>query len=89
MAFLSPEDKIIMNRNHLLYEAKQKAIELSEEYQPPKSREYNLPGPSGRVALELAVNDLILAGKATPHDKVVTRNYLGYIWRRYRPYTNR
>ena len=73
MAFLSPEDKIIMNRNHLLYEAKQKAIELSEEYQPPKPREYNLPGPSGRVALELAVNDLILAGKATPHDKVVTK----------------
>ena len=73
MAFLSPEDKIIMNRNYLLYEAKQKAIELSEEYQPPKPREYNLPGPSGRVALELAVNDLILAGKATPHDKVVTK----------------
>ena len=73
MAFLSPEDEIIMNRNHLLYEAKQKAIELSEGYQPPEPREYNLPGSSGRVALELAVKDLILAGKATPHDEVVTK----------------
>lgn len=73
MAFLSPQDKIVMNRNHLLYEAKQKALELSEGYKPPESREYNLPGPSGRVALELAVKDLILAGKATPHDEVVTK----------------
>jgi len=73
MAFLSPDDKIIMNRNHLLFQAKQKAIELSKGYEPPVPREYNLPGSSGRVALELAVKDLILAGKATPHDEVVTK----------------
>ena len=33
---------------------------------------YSLPGPSGKAALELAVNDLALSGKVTPYDIVVT-----------------
>jgi 3-hydroxyacyl-CoA dehydrogenase len=30
-----------------------------------------LPGPSGRIALEMAVDALRLKGVATPHDEVV------------------
>ena len=30
-----------------------------------------MPGPSGKVALDMAVNDLVKSGKASPYDKVV------------------
>ena len=78
MAFLAPDDKITMNRDRLLADAKARALELSEAYEPPEPRTYNLPGLSGRTALQLAVKDLTLSGQATPHDVVVT-NELAWI----------
>ena len=78
MGFLAPDDRITMNRDRLLADAKARALELSEGYEPPEPRPYNLPGPSGRTALELAVKDLAKSGQATPHDVVVT-NELAWI----------
>ena len=79
MGFLGPNDRITMNRDRLLYDAKKTLIELSVEYSPPKPRTYSLPGPSGKAALELAVNDLLLSGKVTPHDVVVTNALAGIL----------
>ena len=73
MGFLGPNDRITMNRDRLLSDAKKTLIELSKDYSPPEPRTYSLPGPSGKAALELAVNDLALSGKVTPHDIVVTK----------------
>ena len=78
MGFLAPDDRITMNRDRLLADAKARALVLSEGYEPPEPRTYNLPGPSGRAALELAVKDLAKSGQATPHDVVVT-NELAWI----------
>jgi len=78
MGFLAPNDQITMNRDRLLADAKARALELSEAYEPPEPRTYNLPGLSGRTALQLAVKDLTLSGQATPHDVVVT-NELAWI----------
>ena len=78
MGFLAPDDQITMNRDRLLADAKARALVLSEGYEPPEPRTYNLPGPSGRAALELAVKDLEKSGQATPHDVVVT-NELAWI----------
>ena len=78
MGFLGPSDGITMNRDRLLADAKARALELSRGYEPPAPRTYNLPGPTGRTALELAVRDLALSGQATPHDVVVT-NELAWI----------
>ena len=73
MGFLSPRDKITMNRDRLIADAKNVVLELGEGYEPPEPRVFNLPGLTGLKALELAVNDLELSGNATPHDVVVTR----------------
>ena len=78
MGFLAPDDRITMNRDRLLADAKARALVLSEGYEPPEPWTYNLPGPSGRTALELAVKDLAKSGQATPHDVVVT-NELAWI----------
>ena len=73
LGFLRPDDGITMNRDRLLADAKARALALAEGYRPPKAPEpIQLPGPSGRAALSLAVDQLAAAGKATPYDRVVT-----------------
>ena len=71
LGYLRPTDQISMNRERLLADAKKRVLKLAEDYTPPLPHTYRLPGPSGRLALEMALNDLALSGKATPHDVVV------------------
>ena len=73
LGFLRPTDGITMNRDRLLFDAKAKVLALAERYQPPKPAEYRLPGPGGRVALDLAVDGFAAQGKAMPHDVVVSK----------------
>ncbi len=73
LGFLRPTDGITMNRDRLLFDAKAKVLALAEGYHPPKPAEYRLPGPGGRVALDLAVDGFAAQGKATPHDVVVSK----------------
>jgi len=71
--YLKDSDSITMNRDRLLFDAKQKALELAKNYQVPEPvEEIRLPGPSGKMALDLAVADLQKSGKATPYDGVVS-----------------
>ena len=69
--FMRPSDGITMNRYRLLADAKAKALFLVEGYKPPVPPTFNLPGPSGRVALDMAVQGFHRAGKATDYDLVV------------------
>ena len=78
MKFLLGNDDITMNRSRLLNDAKEVCLNMVEDYSPPEPNDYQLPGPSGKAALDLAVSDLVKAGHATPHDVVVT-NELAYV----------
>jgi 3-hydroxyacyl-CoA dehydrogenase len=61
-----------MNRDRLLFDAKQKALALAKDYKAPeKLKEIRLPGPSGKYALDMAVTDLQKNGKASPYDGFV------------------
>jgi len=71
MMILRDGDRITMNRDRLLAEAKARAIELAEGYQPPEEVALNLPGATGRAAIEMAVRDFELKGMVTPHDRIV------------------
>ena len=68
---LRQTDKITMNRDRLLADAKTTALKLSEDYHPPEPAEFCLPGSSGKVAFSMAVEGYVRSGKATQHDKVV------------------
>ena len=66
-------DGVTMNRDRLLFDAKKKALELLDGYQAPEKRhDIRLPGPSGKMALDMAVADLRTSGKATPYDVTVS-----------------
>jgi 3-hydroxyacyl-CoA dehydrogenase len=72
IGYLRATDRITMNRERLVADAKARVLELAEGYQPPAPIEYRLPGPSGARALEMAVDGFVASGKATAHDRTVS-----------------
>jgi 3-hydroxyacyl-CoA dehydrogenase len=73
LGYMRASDGITMNRDRLLFDAKQRVLELTKDYKPPEPWQINLPGPTGRAALNLAVEGFRILGKATPHDVTVSK----------------
>ncbi len=71
LLFMRPDDGITMNRDRLLADAKAKALSLVKGYRPAAPVTFNLPGPSGRLTLDMAAQSYHKLGKATDHDLVV------------------
>ena len=71
LQFLKASDGITMNRDRLLADAKATALRLAENYAPPEPPSVVLPGPSGKVAMQMAAEGFARRGIATPHDLVV------------------
>ncbi len=72
LKFLRESDGITMNRDRLLADAKARALAMAENYTAPKPIDLTLPGPSGKVAMEMAVEGFAKRGMATRHDTVVS-----------------
>lgn len=73
IGYFRDSDGVTMNRDRLLFDAKQKALKLAKDYQPPETIEdIRMPGPTGKMALDMAVADLNKSGKATDYDVVVS-----------------
>jgi 3-hydroxyacyl-CoA dehydrogenase len=69
--WLNPGDGITMNPDRLLMDAKTRALAMVEGYTSPAEAIYQLPGPSGKAALNMAIDDFYVKGDATYHDVVV------------------
>ncbi|HEU5349778.1 MAG TPA: 3-hydroxyacyl-CoA dehydrogenase/enoyl-CoA hydratase family protein, partial [Ktedonobacterales bacterium] len=75
--FLRKSDAITLDRERLLADAKADAIALADakargEWWPPTPPTFRLPGAGGRLVLEQQVENLLLQGKASEHDAVVS-----------------
>ena len=75
LAYLMPHDRIVMNYDHLLHQAKQAVLALVEaEYAPPRSRdEIRVPGRTGRAALDVFVYLMKEAAYITDHDVLIAK----------------
>jgi 3-hydroxyacyl-CoA dehydrogenase len=71
MLILRAADGITMNRDRVLADAKARALSLVAGYAPAEPRALRLPGRSGQAGLNLAVQQQVALGRATPHDVVV------------------
>ena len=78
LGFLAPSDKIVMNRSHLLGEAKALALALSETDQQRKPEAAYAAGRDAYAALLLGVAGFQEAGYASEHDALIARK-LAYI----------
>jgi 3-hydroxyacyl-CoA dehydrogenase len=72
LKFLSDGDGITMNRDRLLADAKAKALTLAADYHKPEPLPLRLPGPSGLIALRMAVDSFHKRGIALDHDVTVS-----------------
>lgn len=78
LGFLASSDKIVMNRNHLLGEAKAVALALSETYVQQKPEPVYAAGRDSYAALIVGVAGFKEAGYASEHDALIAQK-LAYI----------
>lgn len=71
LGFLRPHDRITMNRDRLLADAKATALRLSTRYVPPEPKMLTLAGRSGASAILNGLDAAQLAGRLTPHDRLI------------------
>jgi 3-hydroxyacyl-CoA dehydrogenase len=78
LGLLAPTDKIVMNRAHLLGEAKKLALALSETHAARKPEKVYAAGRDAYAALMLGVAGYQEAGYASEHDALIAKK-LAYI----------
>ncbi len=78
LGLLAPTDKIVLNRAHLLGEAKTLALALSETYLARKPEPVYAAGRDAYAALMLGVAEYQEAGYASEHDALIAKK-LAYI----------
>ncbi len=76
LRFLRKTDKVTVNRDVLLRDAKADAIALAEAkkagtWQPTQPQMLVLPGPGARLVLEQQVENQLLMGRVSEHDAVI------------------
>ena len=72
--YFKKSDGVSFDRARQLYEAKQRAIGLSESgYHPPIPRTYVLPGENGIATLGMMIDTLVAGGYASAHDALIAR----------------
>ena len=76
--YLTMDDSIIVNRSHVLYEAKNQVLEMSDGYIAPKQETFKLPGSAGRLAIEMAAKGMVKSGKISEHDAFIGKK-LAYV----------
>lgn len=74
LGYLRPDDRIVMNQGHLLYEAKEAVLELDRRgYRPPRPEPVPVAGPDGRAVLELTAYARREGGHASEYDWYLAR----------------
>ena len=70
--FLTEGDGITLNRRHLLFAAKQKALSMANGgYRPMLERTYRLPGKTGFATFQMAVKMMADGGFVSEHDQKI------------------
>ena len=78
LSYLRKDDRFVMNRLDLLYEAKQEVLKMSDKYSAPEIREFKLPGASGRLVVDSTIKGFVKSKKISEHDAIVGKK-LAYV----------
>jgi 3-hydroxyacyl-CoA dehydrogenase len=78
MGFLAPTDKIVMNRSHLLGEAKKAALELATGYTPKQPGKVWAAGRDAYAAMLLGIEGFKESGFASDYDAHIAKK-LAYV----------
>ncbi len=78
MGFLAPGDPIVMNRAHLLGEAKREALHMADGYVPLRAGKIYAAGRDVHAALLIGIEGFIESNYATEYDAHIARK-LAYV----------
>jgi len=79
IGYLLKTDTVVLNNDHRIWTAKQKALELADGYEPPVYRDdLKLPGSGGRTAMAMAIKGFKAQGKISAHDEFIAKK-LAYV----------
>ncbi len=74
MLYLRSTDKVVMDPDRIIAEAKRTALGLARSgYRAPTPTTFRLPGRAGVAPIELQLNDFVWGGMATEHDAFVAK----------------
>ncbi|WP_202080350.1 3-hydroxyacyl-CoA dehydrogenase/enoyl-CoA hydratase family protein [Caldalkalibacillus salinus] len=76
---LQTDDDVVMNRDYLVHEAKQAALQMTAEgYTPPPKEKIKVLGENGKAVLQLAIYTMYQGGYISDHDKKIA-NKLAHV----------
>jgi len=79
LGYLLRSDTVVVNPEHLIGAARNKALEMAQGYTPPKYRDdLKLPGIGARTAMAAALKGFRVQGKISAHDEKIGRK-LGFV----------
>jgi 3-hydroxyacyl-CoA dehydrogenase len=78
IGIIGPGDRIVMNRDHLLAEAKRTALYMAADYTPPQPELIYAAGRDAYAALMIAIDSFVEQRLATDYDAFVARK-LAYV----------
>ncbi|MFA4993916.1 MAG: 3-hydroxyacyl-CoA dehydrogenase NAD-binding domain-containing protein [Bdellovibrionales bacterium] len=73
LMYLRETDGITMNRDRLLFDAKQRLLQMVKDYEPPLPLKLNLPGSTEYAFFESMIDSWRALGKALSHDATVAK----------------
>jgi 3-hydroxyacyl-CoA dehydrogenase len=74
VGFLDPQDRIVMNRAHLLAQAKRELLHLAPAYRPPQPEQIYAAGRDVLAALHMAIFSYLEAGYLSDYDAHIGRS---------------
>ena len=78
LGYMTSDDKVVVNRSHLLYEAKSYILANVDSFIPPEPETFKLPGSAGRLAIKIAAKGMVKSGKISEHDALIGEK-LGFV----------
>ncbi|MFT3706260.1 MAG: 3-hydroxyacyl-CoA dehydrogenase/enoyl-CoA hydratase family protein [Archangium sp.] len=72
--FIAPDAFISMNRDHLLADAKARALGMAEAgFRAPRPSTFLLPGKSGAATIDMQLYDMVQNHQISDHDRLIGR----------------
>ena len=73
VGFLGAADRVVMNRSHLMAEAKREVLHMAPTYRPPEPEQIYAAGRDVNAALKLAIFSFLEAGYISEYDAHIGR----------------
>jgi 3-hydroxyacyl-CoA dehydrogenase len=78
--FLTDNDRVTLNGDHLLYRAKQRVLGMwASDFKPPRKRRFRLPGKEGIATVDMQLYGMQQSGYISEYDRYIGKKLAGVL----------